>query len=144
MHADKATRKDKKHASDLCPYPPELIPFQPVDGCDNQFGQLYKPISASAFKEAGLKGIEPIKPYVLPANMAVTGQCHAFHWPSLSELNEELDFPEWQNSLDFISHTHNNIAETKLVLSTGPPPETPKNCRGYHTVHRDINGINQR
>ena len=126
VHADKATRKDKKHASDLCPYPPELIPFQPVDGCDNQFGQLYKPISASAFKEAGLKGIEPIKPYVLPANMAVTGQCHAFHWPSLSELNEELDFPEWQNDFDCISHTHNNIAETRLVLSTGPPPEAPK------------------
>ena len=58
--------------------------------------------------------------------MAVTEQCHAFHWPSLYELNDELDFPEWQNDLDFISHTHNNIAETKLVLSTGPPPESPK------------------
>ena len=24
----------KKHASDLTPYPPELVPFKPVDGAD--------------------------------------------------------------------------------------------------------------
>ncbi len=46
-------RRDKKHASDLSPYPPELIPFQPVDGPDNRYGQLYKPTGASPYKEAG-------------------------------------------------------------------------------------------
>jgi hypothetical protein len=34
--------RDKKHASDLSPYPAELIPFCPLDGADNQFGQLYR------------------------------------------------------------------------------------------------------
>ncbi len=53
-------QKEKKHASDLSPYPVELIPFQPVDGADTRYGQLYKPISANPFKEAGLKGFDPI------------------------------------------------------------------------------------
>ncbi len=34
--------KKKKHASDLSPYPVKLIPFQPLDGTDNQYGQLYR------------------------------------------------------------------------------------------------------
>jgi hypothetical protein len=33
-HCKNAGRKDKKHAADLSLYPPELIPFQPVDGAD--------------------------------------------------------------------------------------------------------------
>jgi hypothetical protein len=33
-------RKEKKHTSDLSPYPAELIAFQPLDGADNQYGQL--------------------------------------------------------------------------------------------------------
>ena len=32
--------KDKKHASDLSPYPSELIAFQPLNGTDNQHGQI--------------------------------------------------------------------------------------------------------
>jgi hypothetical protein len=36
--------KDKRHASDLSPYPVELIPFQPINGADNQSGQLYRKI----------------------------------------------------------------------------------------------------
>ena len=35
-HCENAGRKDKKHAADLSPYPPELIPFQPVDGADTR------------------------------------------------------------------------------------------------------------
>jgi hypothetical protein len=33
-HCDKTLKKEKKHASDLSPYPTELIPFQPVDGAN--------------------------------------------------------------------------------------------------------------
>jgi hypothetical protein len=58
-HCQKPGRKEKKHASDLSPYPLELIPFQPVDGADTRYGQLYKPITAHPFKEAGIKGILP-------------------------------------------------------------------------------------
>ena len=40
-HCQKPGRKEKKHASDLSPYPLKLIPFQPVDGADTRYGQLY-------------------------------------------------------------------------------------------------------
>jgi hypothetical protein len=33
--------QDKKHALSLTPYPNNLIPFQPIDGPDSQFSQLY-------------------------------------------------------------------------------------------------------
>jgi hypothetical protein len=44
-------RKDKKHASDLSPYPTELIAFQPLDGADNQYGQIHRKISDHPYKE---------------------------------------------------------------------------------------------
>jgi hypothetical protein len=52
-------RKENKHASDLSPYPIELIPFQPLDGPDTWYGQLHKPITAHPFKDAGINGFNP-------------------------------------------------------------------------------------
>jgi hypothetical protein len=74
------SEKIKKHASDLSPYPVELILFQPIDGADTCYGQLYKPISADPFKEAGIKGFDPIQPYKVSSNFAITSHCAAFHW----------------------------------------------------------------
>ena len=39
-HCHNATCTEKKHAADLAPYPPELIPFKPVDGADTRYGHL--------------------------------------------------------------------------------------------------------
>ncbi len=50
---------EKKHASDLAPFPQELIPFKPVDGPDNRYSQLYKGFGPSPYKEAGIKGFTP-------------------------------------------------------------------------------------
>ncbi len=94
-------RKEKKHASDLSPYPVELIPFQPDDGANTRYGQLYKPISAHPFKEAGIKGFTPIQPYKATSNLAITTWCAAFHWPSLSERNEEFAPFPWANDDEF-------------------------------------------
>jgi hypothetical protein len=89
-NSQKPGRKEKKHASDLSPYPLQLIPFQPVDGAKTPYGQLYKPITAHPFKEAGIKGFSPIQPYQVATNLAITDRCQTFHWPSLSELNEDV------------------------------------------------------
>ena len=62
--------KDKHHASDLSPYPVELIPFQPVDGADNQFGQLYRKVKEHPYKEAGIKGFTPPTPFVAPSTFS--------------------------------------------------------------------------
>ena len=52
-HAKLPNKKDKKHASNLSPYPVKLIAFEPLDGPDNHFRQLYKPISAKTLNEDG-------------------------------------------------------------------------------------------
>jgi hypothetical protein len=52
-HAKFPNKKDKKHASDLSPYPAKLIAFEPMDGPDTHYGQLYKPISSTALNEDG-------------------------------------------------------------------------------------------
>jgi hypothetical protein len=82
---------EKKHAASLTPFPIELIPFEPVDGPDNQYGQLNRPISKKPFVSAGIKGFMHIQPYKLPVHFLST-ESSAFHWPSLAELNDEL-FP---------------------------------------------------
>ncbi len=48
--------KEKKHTSNLSPYPAELIPFQPLDGADNQYGQLYQKFKEHPYKKAVIKG----------------------------------------------------------------------------------------
>ena len=84
----------KNHASDLSLYPAEFIPFQSADGADTRYGQLYKPISAHPFKEAGIKGLAPIQPFQVASNLAITNWCAAFHWRSISELNDKfVPFP---------------------------------------------------
>ena len=60
-----SNRIEKKHASRLSPYPVQLVPFEPVDGPDNRFGQLFKPIAKDPYIEAGLKGFEPHQPFQL-------------------------------------------------------------------------------
>jgi hypothetical protein len=125
-HCENAGRKDKKHAADLSPYPPELIPFQPVDGADTRYGQLYKPITAHPFKEAGLKGFTPRQPYQLAtSHLAQIQPGNDFHWPSLSELNEELTPFPWSNDGEFQRYLADDSLATLPVMATGPPPSAP-------------------
>ena len=119
------SRKDKKHASDLSPYPIELIPFQQLDGPDNRYGQLYKTITPHAFKEAGLVGIMPVNPYKASANFSTTDRCQEFHWLSLAELNEELDSSTWVNDEDYKRYIAGDCIDIHPVFATGPPPEPP-------------------
>ena len=88
----KTKRVEKKHSSDLSPYPPEIIPFQPLDGADNQFGQLHKKISDHPYIQAGIDGFTPPQPFQVPLNFidANGPDSLSFHWPTLAELNAEL------------------------------------------------------
>jgi hypothetical protein len=90
-------QKDKKHASDLCPYPAKLIPFEPLDGADNHYSQLYKLIGPSPYKEAGIKGFTPPQPLRAAAHFATMGNFHDFHFPTLSELNNEFNPFPWKD-----------------------------------------------
>ncbi len=80
-------RKMKKHSLDLSPYLLELVPFEPINGPDHQYGQLHKPINADSYKEAGIKGFIPPAPFKATSQFLTTDW---FHRPSLSELNDWL------------------------------------------------------
>jgi hypothetical protein len=87
----------KKHASDLLPYPPELIPFQPVDGPGNQYSQLYKPIGNLPYKETGIKRFNPPQPFVIAAHFARQGDFCDFHFPTPSKLSDKFEPFLWLN-----------------------------------------------
>lgn len=58
------TSKDgKQHSAYLSPYPDQLLPFIPVDGPDNVYGQLTNPIKENPYSNAGLKGFIPLEPH---------------------------------------------------------------------------------
>jgi hypothetical protein len=117
---------EKKHAPDLSPYPTELIPFQSVDGADTRYGQIYKPISAHPFKEAGIKGFTPIQPFKVTKDvLAQTNQCAVFHWPSLSELNDKIAPFPWADNSEYERYMSGDSITNLPVLTTGPPPAAP-------------------
>ena len=76
----------------MSPYPLELIAFQPLDGADTRFGQLYKPITAEPFASAGLKGFLLSNPYQVEptADSNLLIPIEPFHWPTLEELNRGI------------------------------------------------------
>ena len=120
---------EKKHASDLSPYPDELIPFEPVDGADTRYGQLYKPISANPFKEAGLEGFNPpIKTFPCHTELfGRVGDVNEFRWPTLSELNDDFgpDAP-WRNDDERQRFFHDDPPFLPAVMYQGPPPTPPQ------------------
>ena len=52
----------KWHATHLSPFICELLPFLPIDGADNHYGQLHMPIQSDPNKDAGVKGSKPFQP----------------------------------------------------------------------------------
>ena len=106
--------KDKRHASNLSPYPVELIPFQPIDGGDNQFSQLYR-----KFKE-----FTPPTPFVVPTNFITTSNALRFTWPTLAELNAEILGDDGSMDGEELSDTGDLILPV-AGLYTGPPPAAP-------------------
>jgi hypothetical protein len=143
-HCSAAGKVKKKHAADLSPYPVELIPFHPVDGPNSCFGQLYKPIALHPFKEAGIKGFTPPKPFKAPANLATTNHCVGFHWPSLSELNNELAPFVWSDNAEFQQYLKGDSITMLSVLNTGPPPAAPQHAiPSIPAIHLLISAIIQ-
>ncbi len=120
-------RKDKKHALDLSPYPAELIAFQPLDGADNQFGQIHWKISDHLYKEAGIKGFTPPNPFRVSANSITTSDTLAFQWPTLAELNDKLCPRPWSHNEEFNQYLSGDVDSSNIVpgFYTGPPPSAP-------------------
>jgi hypothetical protein len=113
--------KEKKHASDLSPYPIKLIPFELLNDADNQYGQLYQKFKEHPYKEAGIKGFTPPTPFLLPARFLRTNKDLSFKWPTLAELNNKL-FPNFcQADRDNIAVIDDTV-ESVPGFYTGSPP----------------------
>ena len=120
-------RKDKKHASDLSPYPAELIAFQPLVGTDNQYGQLHRKICDHLYKEAGITGFTPPNPFCVDTNFITSTDALAFRWPTQTELNKELCRYPLSHIQEFNQYLSGNADSLSIVPSfyTGPPPSAP-------------------
>ena len=122
-------RKDKKQASDLSPYPAELIAFQPLDGADNQYDQIHQKqkICNHPYKEAGIKGFTPPNPFRVSANFITTSNTLAFRWQTLAELNDKLCPYPWSHNEEFNQYLSGNADSLNIVpgFYMGPPPSEP-------------------
>jgi hypothetical protein len=90
-----------------------------------RFGQLYKPITSNPFKEAGIKGFSPIQPYKVAPQLALTNSCLAFHWPSVSELNNDIALYCWESEEEHQSYLKEVDSIPLPFLITGPPLAAP-------------------
>ncbi len=128
QHVHSPTCHDKKHALDLSLYPIELIPFQPLDGADTCYGQLYKPIGLLPFKEAGLKGFQPSSPFKVPSHLLQASHLNKFHWPTLSKLNNDILPFSWLNKEECRLIMDGNHPTVEPILYNGPTPSPAINA----------------
>jgi hypothetical protein len=112
------------HALSLTPYPNNLIPFQPVDGPDTQFSQLYRPIGKHPFKEAGIKGFARPAPFHVLASFINVGDFKDFHWPLLSELKDKIDPFPWSSDNEWVCYFAKEPPLITPLMYNGPPPSS--------------------
>ncbi len=124
-HCHNAARKEKKHAANLAPYPPEMIPFEPVDGADMGYGQLYKPIGEHSFKEASIKGFTPPSPFPVPANFLDIGDFKDFRWPTVAKLIDDIEPFPWRDEEEHQMVMTDDDPISPPVMYNGPPPLLP-------------------
>jgi hypothetical protein len=121
--ATNTKRCNKKHASNLLPYPLKLIPFAPLDNPDNRYSQLHKPFGTMPYKEAGIIGFRPPQPFAIALHFARRGDFKDFHWPTLAKLNDELDHDfAWRDDAEQDCYFSQDVVEEEIVMYHGPPP----------------------
>ena len=80
----------KRRAAHFSPYPQELLPFLPIDGADNRYGQIYTPIKADTYMNAGIKGFQPSQPFKTSVHAATPDVVSDARFPTLAELNADF------------------------------------------------------
>ncbi len=96
-----------------------------MDGADTRYGQLYKPIGAHTFKEAGIKGFTPPSPFKVPANFIDIGYFKEFRWPTLAELIDNIEPFPWRDNEEHHMMMSDNNPISPPVMYNGPPPLLP-------------------
>jgi hypothetical protein len=101
-----------------------LIAFQPLNGANNQYGQIHWKICDHPYKEAGIKGFTPPNPFRVSANFITMSDTLAFLWPTLAELNDKLCLYPWSHNEEFNQYLSGNADSLNIVpgFYTGLPP----------------------
>jgi hypothetical protein len=115
----------KKHVADLTPYPAELIPFEPINGPDTKYSQLYKAIEPHPFKEADISGFLPPQPFKVPAKFLNVSNHTDFWWPTLLELNNDVDEFPWSRKEERRKYFEDDTPFCPDIMYTGPPLKPP-------------------
>ena len=115
----------KSHAAHLSPFPPQLIPFRPLQGPDNTYGQMNKGFEDNPYKDASIRGFAPFEPYKEAPSalnlLSSNSSDPSLHLPTLAELNAEIDdFPEFEQHA--ISADNDVYTSVEVFLA---PPEPP-------------------
>ena len=96
------------------------MPFEPVDGPDNRFGQINVPIGKTPFAEAGIRGFEPTKPFKIPVNYSHV--LESFYWPTVQELDDEINPFPWMEGEQECVEAQGDSLESIPTMYHGPPP----------------------
>ena len=80
----------KPHASHLSPYTKELLPFFPIDGVDNRYGQIYTTIKSDPYMNTGIKGFQPSQPFKTFVHAATNDVGSDVIFPTMARMNAEL------------------------------------------------------
>jgi hypothetical protein len=68
----------------------------------------------------------PCQPYQVTTNhLAIVGRPSNFHWPSLSELNNDIAPFCWESDEEFKGYTAAASIDHHPVMATGPPLSVP-------------------
>ena len=107
-----------------------MIPCEPLDGPDTAYGRLYKGMEKDPYKDASIQGFQPYEPYceevAATTLLSVTSTSFPSHFPTLAELNAEID--DWTSDKRLAIEADNNIyevAEAYLIPTIQPVLPTP-------------------
>ena len=115
----------KRHAAHISPYPDQLLPFMPVDGPDNRFGQLHTPIQKDPYINAGLKGFAPTQPFKIATAISAMQPLDDIKFPSLAELNANC-FQWAEGEEDLVLNDNSLCEEIEIFAVTRSQSAAPK------------------
>ena len=117
-------RPGKRHAAHLSPYPRELLPFLPLDGPDNRYGQMYSPIQSNPYKNAGIRGFTPSQPFKTASiGLSSADDNIGTRFPTLAELNAELF--DWDEGEEEAVMADDSLISDIEIFSATPAPIPP-------------------
>ena len=113
----------KHHAAHISTYPQELLPLFPIDGADNCYGQIYTPIKADPYMNAGVKGFQPSQLFKTTFHATTPAVGSDVRFPTLAEPNDELF--EWNENEKEMVFADDSLYVDIEVFATATTPRPP-------------------